>query len=53
MDALPHALRYIFSQFSMVYSYLQQVTTRYSQTFKKICINILFKKMKVTSGNAL
>ena len=38
-DALPHALRdaliYIFSQFSMVWDYLQQVTMGYRQIYKK------------------
>ena len=33
LNALPHALPYIFSQFSMVWGYLQRVTTRYRQVY--------------------
>ena len=43
-NALPHALPYIFSKFSMVWGYLQRVTTRYHQIYKKIYINIFLKK---------
>ena len=39
-NALPHALPYIFSQFSMLWGYLQRVTTRYRQIHKKMYINI-------------
>ena len=34
-NALPHALLYIFSQFSMVWGYLQRDTTRYRQIYLK------------------
>ena len=43
-NALLHALPYIFSKFSMVWGYLQRVTTRYHQIYKKIYINIFLKK---------
>ena len=43
-NVLLHALPYIFSKFSMVWGYLQRVTTRYHQIYKKIYINIFFKK---------
>ena len=33
--------------------YLQRVTTRYRQTYKKMYINILLKKLTVTRGNPL
>ena len=33
--ALPHALSCIFSHFSVVWGYLQRVTTGYCQTYKK------------------
>ena len=46
--ALPNALPNIFSQFSIVWSYLQLVTTRYRQIYKKIYI--IFKK---NDGDAL
>ena len=52
-NVLLHVLPYIFSKFSMVWGYLQRVTTRYHQIYKKIYINIFFKKMTVTRGNAL
>ena len=49
-SALPHSLQYIFSQFSMLWGYLQRVTTRYRQIYKKkMCINVFFKKI---DGNA-
>ena len=32
---LLHSLQYILSQFSMVWGYLQRVTTRYYQIYKK------------------
>ena len=41
-NMLPHALPYIFSQISMVWSYLQRVTTCYRQIFKK---NYFLKKI--------
>ena len=37
----------------MVWDYLQRVTTRYHQIYKKRYINIFLKKMRVTRGNAL
>ena len=52
-NVLLQALLYIFSKFSMVWGYLQRVTTRYHQIYKKIYINTFFKKMTVTRGNAL
>ena len=49
-NALPHALPYIFSQFSMVWGYLQLVTIKFIKKY----VNIFFKKkLTVTSGNAL
>ena len=48
-----NVLPYISSQCSMVWSYLQRVTTRYRQIYKEIYINIFLKKMMVTLGNAL
>ena len=51
-SVLPHTLLYIFSQCSMVWGYLQRVTTRYHQIYKNIYINSFFKKMMVTRGNA-
>ena len=52
--ALPHALQYIVSQFSMVWGYLQRVTPRYGQIYKKMHINIHLKKnLSVTSKNPL
>ena len=50
---LPHTLLYIFSQFSMVWGYLQRVTTRYHQIYKKIYINIFLKILTVTDSNLL
>ena len=35
-NTLPHALSYIFSQFSIVWGYLQRVTMCYCQIYKKI-----------------
>ena len=52
-SVLLHVLPYIFCKFSMVWGYLQHVTTRYHQIYKKIYINIFLKKMTVTHGNAL
>ena len=40
-NVLPHALPYIFSKFSMVWGYLQRVTARHRQIYKKIYINAL------------
>ena len=51
-SVLPHTLLYIFSQCNMVWGYLQRVTTRYHQIYKKIYINSLFKKMMVARGSA-
>ena len=47
-NALPHALPYVFSQLSLVWSYLQRGTTRYCQIYKKIYIKIFSKKLTVT-----
>ena len=47
-NALPHTLPYIFSQFSMVWDDLQQVTTRYRQIYKKMYNDIF---LTVTRGN--
>ena len=49
-NALPQALPYIFSKFSMVWGYLQRVTARYRQIYKKIYINIIFQKITVSRG---
>ena len=43
-NVLLHVLPYIFSKFSMVWGYLQRVTTRYYQIFIKMYINIFSKK---------
>ena len=43
-NMLLHALPYIFSQFSVVWGYLQRVTTRYHQIYKKVYILIFFLK---------
>ena len=50
---LPHVIPYIFTQFSMLWGYLQRVTKRYCQIYKKISINIIYKKLTVTGGNPL
>ena len=50
---LPHALPYIFSKFCMAWGYLQRITTRYRQIYKKIYINIVLKKITVTRDKAL
>ena len=34
-------------------SYLERITTRYSQIYKKMYINIFLKKLTVTRGNPL
>ena len=39
-NVLLQALPYIFCQFSMIWGYLQEVTTRYCQIYKKVYINI-------------
>ena len=49
-NVLLQALLYILSKFSMVWGYLQRVTTRYRQIFKKN-INNFFEKMMLTRGN--
>ena len=36
-NVLPYVLLYIFSKFNMFGGYLQQVTTRYRQIYKKEC----------------
>ena len=52
-NVLIHGLPYIFSKFSMVWGYLQRVTTRNHEIYNKTHINTFFKKMTVTRGNAL
>ena len=52
-NVLPHALPYIFFKFGMVWGYLQHVTMCYRQIYKKLYINIFFKKITVACGNAL
>ena len=52
-NVLLHVLPYSFSKFSMVWNYMQRVTTRYRQIYKNIYVNIFLKKMTVTHGNAL
>ena len=42
LNLLPHVVPYIFTQFNMVWGYLQRVTTRYRQIYEKICILIFF-----------
>ena len=39
-----HAFPYIFSQFSIVWSHLQRVSTQDHQIYKKTYINIFLKK---------
>ena len=53
--AFPHALPYLLPRFSMVWGYLQQVTTIYRQIWKNVYINILFfwKKMALKRCNLL
>ena len=43
-NVLPHTIPHIFTQFSMVSGYLQRVTMRYHQIYKKMYINIFLKK---------
>ena len=50
-SALPHALPYNFSQSSIVWGYLQRITSSYRQIYKKMYINIFF--LKKINGNAL
>ena len=53
-NLLPHEMPYIFTQLGMFWGYLQRVTTRYCQIYKKKCILIFFlKKLTVTRGNPL
>ena len=40
LNALPHALPYIFSEFCLVLGYLQRVTLRYRHFLKKILIYV-------------
>ena len=47
-NALPYTLPYIFSQFSLVWDYLQRTTTRYRQIYKKMYINTFLKKLTAT-----
>ena len=47
-NGLPHAIPYISTQFSMVLSYLERITMRCHQFYKKIYINI----KKNPDGNA-
>ena len=53
LNALPHALPYIFSGIFLVLGNLQWVTTRYRQIYKKNIYTIFLKKLTVTHGNAL
>ena len=48
-NVLPHAIPYIYTQFSMVWEYLQRVTTRYHQIYEKNVYQYLKKK---NDGNA-
>ena len=50
---LPYALPYMFSEICLILGYLQRVTTRYRQFFKKNSINIFFINLTVTRGNPL
>ena len=51
--ALPHALPYVFSEIYLVLGYLERVTMRYRQFFKKN-INIhFFINLMVSRGNTL
>ena len=34
-NVLPHAIPYIYTQFSIVWEYLQRVTTRYHEIYEK------------------
>ena len=43
-NVLLDVLQYIYSKFSMVWSYFQHATTRYRELYKKIYINIFFLK---------
>ena len=42
-NVLLHSLHYILSQFSMVWGYLQRVTTRYHQIYKKYILIFFLK----------
>ena len=42
-NVLPRASTYIFSQFSILWRYLQHVTTRYRQVYKKTIYQYFFK----------
>ena len=53
LNALPYALPYIFSEICLILGYLQRVTTRYRQFFKKNSIYIFFINLTVTRGNPL
>ena len=53
LNALPHALPYMFSEICLIFGYLQRVTTRYRQSFLKNSINIFFINLTVTRGNPL
>ena len=51
-NVLPRASTYIFSQFSILWRYLQHVTTRYRQVYKKLYTNTFLKTMMLLRGNA-
>ena len=51
-NVLPHALPYIFSRFSMVWGYLQRVTTVTVKFIKKYILIFFYRRMMVTRGNA-
>ena len=45
LNALPHALPYIFSEICLVLGNLQRVTTCYRQIYKKYIYTIFLKKI--------
>ena len=52
-NALPHALRYVFSKLTIVWDYFLRNTKRCFQNYKRIFINNFFKKITVPRGNKL
>ena len=57
-NVLPHTIPYIFTQFSMILGLFETCYHMYKiyknlQIYKKMYINILFKKLMVTRGNPL
>ena len=53
LNALPHALLYIFSEICLVLDYLQRVTTFYHQFIKKYINIYFFMNLMVPRGDAL